>query len=109
MSKMRAQIVALEKQVASLQKGAKAASQATAAPEKPSKAVRLLKGATIRTMRARLDITASQLARLVGVTDQSVYNWEHEKARPKAAQAAALVELKALGKREVRERLVNRA
>jgi DNA-binding transcriptional regulator YiaG len=107
MSKMRAQMAALESQLASLQKSLKAATRATAAPEKPSKAVRPMRAAAIRAMRARLGITAAQLAKLVGVSDQSIYNWEHEKAKPMAAQAAALLALKVLGKRQVRERLAN--
>jgi DNA-binding XRE family transcriptional regulator len=106
---LRAQIVVLEKQVASLQRGLKSAIKATPAPEKPSRAVRPMKATAIRAMRARLGITASQLAKLVGVTDQSIYNWEHEKSRPKVAPATALVELKGLGKRQVRERLEKQA
>jgi hypothetical protein len=55
-----------------------------------------------------LGITASQLAKLVGVSDQSIYSWEHEKTRPMATHAAALLELKGVGKGEVHERLVKR-
>jgi DNA-binding transcriptional regulator YiaG len=102
---MRAQLAALKKQVASVQRRMKAAAQATAAPERPTKAARPMRASAIRAMRTRLGITASQLAKLVWVSDQSIYNWEHEKARPKTAQAAALHELKGLGKCRVRERL----
>jgi len=82
----------------------KATAQATATAQ-PTKAAQPMRASAIRALRARLGITALQLAKLVGVTDQSIYNWEHEKARPKAAQALALLELKVLGKRQVRERL----
>jgi DNA-binding transcriptional regulator YiaG len=102
---LRAQIAVLNKQVASLQKGAKAATKVTAAPARPAEAVRPMRASAIRALRTRLGITASQLGKLVGVTDQSIYNWEHEKAKPKAAQAAVLAELKGLGKRQVHERL----
>jgi DNA-binding XRE family transcriptional regulator/uncharacterized coiled-coil protein SlyX len=104
-AKLRAQIAALEKQAASFKKSVQAASKSIPTPEQPSRKLRPMRAAAVRAMRARLGITASQLAKLVGVSDQSVYNWEHEKVKPKAAQAAALLELKALGKRQVRGRL----
>jgi DNA-binding transcriptional regulator YiaG len=101
---LRTQVAALEKQVVNLQKGVKATTSPTT-PEQPTKAVRRMRASAIRAMRVRLGITASQLAKLLGVSDQSIYNWEHEKASPKTAQAAALLELKGLGKRQVRKRL----
>lgn len=102
---LRVQIGELQKQIAGLQKSFKATMRAMPTPQAPAKPARPMRASAIRAMRTRLGITASQLANLVGVTDQSIYNWEHEKAKPKAVQAAALLELKGLGKRQVHERL----
>jgi hypothetical protein len=39
------------------------------------------------------------------VSPQSVYNWETRKATPRKEQLAAIVALRAVGKREARARL----
>lgn len=52
-----------------------------------------------------MDISQDELARLVGVSAQSIYNWERGSVRPRAEQLASIAEVRALGKREVRRRL----
>ena len=60
----------------------------------------------IRWLRlALLDLGASDFGRLLGVSAQSIYNWEAEKARPRVEQISKLVPLRSLGKREVAVRL----
>jgi DNA-binding XRE family transcriptional regulator len=59
----------------------------------------------LRSHRERLGVSANELAKLVGVSAQSVYNWEHGVTRPREAQLGALAALRSLGKREVRVRL----
>ena len=39
-------------------------------------------------------------AKFVGVSGLTIYNWEHEKSRPRQAQLAALVAVRGIGKRE---------
>lgn len=56
-------------------------------------------------MRARLDLSAEDFGRLVGVSSQSVYNWEQEKSRPRPAQVAAIAAVRTIGKREALARL----
>jgi hypothetical protein len=41
----------------------------------------------------------------VGVSPLTIYNWEHNKSRPRAEQFAILVGLRGLGRREARRRL----
>ena len=60
-------------------------------------------------MRKRLGLSAAQLAALVGVSEQSVYNWETKKATPRKEQFAAIIALRGIGKREVRQRLAAKA
>ncbi len=44
----------------------------------------------LRAQRKRLALSAGNFGRLVGTSAQSVYNWEHEKAVPRAAQVTAI-------------------
>jgi DNA-binding transcriptional regulator YiaG len=57
------------------------------------------------SLRKRLGLSAADLARLVGVSMQSVYNWEHKKATPRKEQVSAIGALRSLGKREAHQRL----
>jgi DNA-binding transcriptional regulator YiaG len=59
----------------------------------------------LRSLRSRLGLSAPELARLVGVSDQSVYNWELKKTVPRKEQLATLATVRSLGKREARRRL----
>ena len=59
----------------------------------------------LRSLRNRLGLSAEGLAKLVGVSAQSVYNWETKKAVPRREQMAAIVSIRHLGKREVQARL----
>ena len=42
----------------------------------------------LRVHRERLGLSAEHFGKLLGVSAQSIYNWEHEKARPRAEQLA---------------------
>ena len=55
--------------------------------------------------RQKLGLSAADFAALLGVTGQSVYKWELGKARPRAAQLAAIASLRGVGKREAAARL----
>jgi transcriptional regulator with XRE-family HTH domain len=59
----------------------------------------------LRSLRARLGLSAPQLARLLGVSEQSVYNWETKKATPRKEQLNAIIAMRGIGKREAHARL----
>jgi DNA-binding transcriptional regulator YiaG len=59
----------------------------------------------VRSHRKRLGLSAAEFGRLLGVSAQSIYNWEHGLARPRAEQLARLIEARTLGKREAAARL----
>ena len=61
--------------------------------------------AGMKKHRAKLGVSAADYATLVGVSPLTVYNWEHGKSRPRAAQLIALAEVRGLGKREAAKRL----
>lgn len=60
---------------------------------------------SLRAERARVGLSAAEYARLVGVSDQTIYNWEQGRAAPRAKQAAVLAALRGIGKRAARARL----
>lgn len=60
---------------------------------------------SVKAQRRRLGLSAADYGRLVGVAGLTVYNWEHNKARPRQAQLAALVAMRNIGKREALKRL----
>jgi DNA-binding transcriptional regulator YiaG len=94
----------LERQVALLER--KVAEQPTpgAAPAEEGARPRFTaKG--LRSQRQRLGLSAADYSRLVGVTAQSIYNWERGAARPRKSQIATLAALRDIGKKEARNRL----
>lgn len=98
---LKRQVGQLERQIAQLLRRGTAAPAAAAPSARPVRFV--AKG--LRSQRGRLGLSASDFGKLVGVTAQTVYNWEHETARPGREQLARLVALRGLGKREVTKRL----
>lgn len=60
---------------------------------------------SVRTHRNRLDFSAAEYGKLMGVSAQTIYQWEGGKSRPKKSQLSALSELRTIGKKEARERL----
>jgi DNA-binding transcriptional regulator YiaG len=59
----------------------------------------------LRSHRERLGLSAEQLGKLVGVSAQSIYNWESGTTRPREAQLGVLAGLRTLGKREAQARV----
>ena len=59
----------------------------------------------LMTHREKLGISAADYAGLVGVTAQTIYNWEQGKSKPRDEQLASLVAVRGLGKREAWKRL----
>jgi DNA-binding transcriptional regulator YiaG len=101
---LRRQVVALERKAKTLVKNSTRAAPLATADEGEGGSVRFVaKG--LKSLRARLGLSAGELGRLLGVSGQSVYNWENQKAVPRRAQVQALAQLRGLGKREVRARL----
>jgi len=64
---------------------------------------------SVKAQRRRLKLSAAEFGHLLGVSAQTVYNWEHGKARPAKTQFAALVAARSLGRREVVQRLSAKA
>ena len=54
----------------------------------------------LASLRQKLGLSAEGLAKLIGVSGQSVYNWEGGKSRPRLAQLQQIARLRTIGKRE---------
>lgn len=107
----RRQIAALKRELGRLDKRIAAAAKA------PKTAVRSKSDSVgaepdvrfqargLRPLRSRLGLSAAGFARLLGVSQQSVYNWELGNAKPRRSQVAAIAKLRGLGKKEATARL----
>jgi DNA-binding transcriptional regulator YiaG len=100
---LKRRIEALEKQVSRLEKSAKA-NAAPAAQGDPDTKLRF-KAQGVRAQRTRLDLSAPEMGALIGVSAQSIYNWETGKTRPRPEQMPAIAAVRKMGKREARARL----
>ena len=104
---LRKQVSALEQKAGQLAKrtGAVVTQQPAGLPDRPVRFV--AKG--LKSLRKRLGVSAAQFATLIGVSEQSVYNWETKKATPRKEQFAAIIALRGIGKREAQQRLQAKA
>ena len=59
----------------------------------------------VHSNRARLGISAADFGKLIGVSAQTIYKWEHGLARPRKRQLAVLASLRRVGKKEAVARL----
>ena len=59
------------------------------------------------SQRRRLGLSAAECGLLLGVSTQSIYNWEAGKAKPRVVQLPAIAGLKALGRKTAAARLAS--
>lgn len=109
-AQQRKDIAELKRQVAQLVRQVALLSRKALGALPPAKADTVAKGfrfsaKRLQALRARMELSANDLGKLLGVSSQSVYNWEAEKARPRNDQLAKLAAVRGLGKREVAARL----
>ena len=102
-SALNKKVIALERQVAFLSRKVLTAISAPVAKAPPKK-IRFSPKALL-AQRNRLDLSAADFGSLVGVSAQSIYNWEQGKAVPRAEQLAKVAALRGVGKREAAKRL----
>lgn len=100
---LKRQVAELERKVALLAKAASRQGNEVAPLSSETKPRFQARG--LRSLRARLGLSAEEFGRLIGVTGQSVYNWESEKTMPRQEQVQAIAALRTTGKREVMARL----
>ena len=106
----RREIAELKRQVASLQRDLKASSKPAKVREPEGDASpgsQRFSAKGLKSLRAKLGLSAAEFGQLVGASGQSIYKWEAGKAVPRASQRAALVAMRGIGKREAAKRLAS--
>ncbi|RYY91175.1 MAG: XRE family transcriptional regulator [Comamonadaceae bacterium] len=108
-AQQRSHIAALRRQVLALEgalrrataptgrrgTGAQAVAADSAADDGPQ---RRFSAKRLTSHRAKLGLSAAAYGQLVGVSGQTIYNWEQGQARPRAEQLRKLVAVRALTK-----------
>ena len=102
-AELNRQLRGLKQEIARLQRNTGKPSATAEAPDSGRKLRFVAKG--FRSHRAKLGLSAADFARLLGVSTQSVYNWERNVAVPRRDQLTRIAALRGLGKREARARL----
>ncbi len=100
---LKRRIEALEKLISHLEKMAPKNVSPTADEESETKL--RFKPQGVRAQRTRLGLSAREMGALVGVSAQTIYNWEAGTTRPRAEQLAVIAAVRKMGKREVKARL----
>lgn len=102
-AELKRQITQLQRQVKQLSRSGGATQQADS-PDSVTKSVRFsAKG--LRALRDRLGLSQTDLGTLLGVSSQSVYNWERESTHPREGQLVKLAALRGVGKRQAAQML----
>jgi len=100
---LKRRIEALEKQISRLEKMAPKKAAPTANKESETKL--RFKPQGVRAQRTRLGLSAPKMGALVGVSAQTICNWEAGTSRSRAEQLAVIAAVRKMGKREVKARL----
>ncbi len=105
----RREIAELKRQVAALQRDLKAALKPSKVlkQEGEASASKRFSAKGLKSLRAKLGLSAGEFGLLVGASGQSIYKWETGKAVPRASQLPALASVRGIGKREAAKRLAS--
>lgn len=102
---LKRQVAVLERQVTRLEKNGP--KKATIEVEGGDSTKFRFSAKRFTVQRQKLGLSAGDMGTLIGVSAQTIYNWEAEKSRPRQSQLAAIAAVRKLGKRAVRARLSN--
>lgn len=108
----RSEIAELKRRVATLEMVVKRLGKAQPKVEKPKAVLEESSGLRFRadgfaSLRKKLGLSGNDMAKLLGVSNQSVYHWESGKSKPRAAQLATIAAARKLGKKEAAAKLAN--
>ena len=102
-ARYRAEIAELKRRLSALEKLMHSAQKQSSrnAPAEPAAAEKIRFNAKgLRTHRERLGLSAADMAKLLQVSAQTLYNWELGKTKPRASQLGAIAAVRQMGKRE---------
>jgi DNA-binding transcriptional regulator YiaG len=104
-ARLKRQQRANEKKLAYLEAQARKSVSGPVAAIESSESDTRFSARSVRAQRRRTGLSAADYAKLVGVSPLTIYNWEHNKSRPRQGQFKSLVALRGLGKREALAKL----
>jgi len=96
---LKRRTASLEQQLSQLEKSASRNTVAKVNPEVATKARFTSNG--FKSLRLRLGLTAEAIGTLLGVSAQTIYNWEAGNTSPREQQMVRIVMLRGMGKRDV--------
>jgi DNA-binding transcriptional regulator YiaG len=100
---LKRQTKTLERQLSTLARHTEGRKEAAPAQTGGARVRFVPKG--LKSHRDRLGLSAADYAKLVGVSGQTIHNWERGVTTPRQEQKARLADLRGLGKREAKARL----
>ena len=100
-SALKRRLAEQDRLIAQLRKG-QPANNAQDAEDSPSLRFR---ADGFASLRKKLDLSAADMGKLLGVSLQTVYHWEKGQSKPRSSQLKAIAEVRTLGKRGAAARL----
>jgi DNA-binding transcriptional regulator YiaG len=108
-ARLKRQHLAYEKKLAQLESQTRKVAALPPAAEDDGTGDTRFSARSVRAQRRRTGLSAADYAKLVGVSPLTIYNWEHNKSRPRQSQFKALLAIRGLGKREALAKLAESA
>ena len=102
-AEMKRRVSDLQRKVVPLEKQALKNAPAQAAEVHADRVRFTAKG--LRSQRKRLELSAANYGKLIGVTGQTIYSWKGETSRPRKQQVARIASLRYMSQREAQARL----
>lgn len=101
----RAEIAALKRRISALETTVKKLSKLAPPTKDESEEVSELRWRVpgFVSLRKKLNLSASDMGKLLGITGNTVYAWEAGKSRPRSSQLSAIARVRKLGKRAATE------
>ncbi len=100
---LKRQVAVLERQVTKLEKNGP--KKAAVEVESDTTTKFRFSDKRFSVQRQKLGLSAGEMGTLIGVSAQTIYNWEAEKSRPRQSQLAAIAATRKMGKREIKATL----
>ncbi|HEX7649710.1 MAG TPA: helix-turn-helix transcriptional regulator [Noviherbaspirillum sp.] len=104
-AQLKRQVKSLEQQLRKVSKGGSRAAPAQQADSDNEASTIRFSAKGLVSQRKRLGLSVVATAKLLGVSAQSVINWESGKTRPRDAQLGAIAEMRKMGKKDVAAKL----
>lgn len=107
-ARYRSEIAALKRRVAELERQhalARRDSRASGDVDLSAGIARRFSAKGLKTLRQRLEVTVTEMSRLLGVSVATLYNWETGRTRPDDERLGMIASLREAGKREAHRRV----